>query len=228
MHPSLAGFVAKARAGTPLRVVAFGDSIAFGSQIDPARDESLAFPAQWHEAMKSVWPGCDIAVVNKGVPGNRIDDAHARFARDVVAESPDLVIVEFGINDCWDGPERIGHFETRLRELVARLKTETGAAIVLLTANMLNHDFDAESVKLAWFAEKTASVQNAGWTRDYMERVRAVARESGVPLADGYARWEAARAAGTDTDVLLVNRANHPGREGHRLLAEPLIELFTG
>ncbi len=227
MHPSLVDFTARLRSTEPVHVVMFGDSITFGSQVDPERDESIAFPSQWLVAIKSMFPGCQVTLLNKGIPGNKIDDAHERLERDVIAESPNLVVVEFGINDCWDGPEQIDHFEERLRELVDRIRSESRAALVLLTANMLNHEYDDESRRLAWFAEKTATVQSAGWTRDYMDRIRIVARETDIPLADGYARWESARAGGVNTDALLANRANHPNREGHRLLAEPLIELFS-
>ena len=83
-----------------------------------------------------------------------------------------------------------------------------------------------EALAKAWFAETSARAQNAGWTTDYMNRVRRVAARLDIPLADGYARWEAARRAGVDTDTLLANGANHPNAAGHHLLAEALLKIL--
>ena len=226
MHASLGRFCARLAAGEPVTALMFGTSITFGSQVDPARDEEAAYPSQWRDAMLARFPGARLEVLNRGAPGSKIANAHERLEA-VLAEKPDLLVVEYGINDCWEGAEGIDEFESSLRLLVERLRIAAAAPVILLTANMLNHRSSPEALELAWFAEKTAEVQTAGWTAAYMDCVRRIARDEGLPLADGYASWEAARAAGVDTDGLLANMANHPNREGHRLLAEALSALFV-
>lgn len=227
MHPSLRPFYENLTRDVEQRAVIFGDSIAFGSQVDPAFDHEIVFHRQWRDALQAHIPAMRLSVENRGVPGNKIDDALARVDRDVLALAPSLVVVEFGINDCWDGPDRIDHYEEGLRGLVERLRAGGTTALVFLTANGLNHAATPEALALAWFAEKTAHAQNAGWVDAYMDRMRRVAADVDLPVADGYARWEAARAAGVDTDLYLANRANHPNREGHRLLAEALQDCFS-
>jgi len=226
MHPSLRPFYDNLKHGVEERAVMFGDSITFGSQVDPGFDHDIVFHRQWHDALAKRIPGLRLTVENRGVPGNKIADALARVDRDVLALAPSLVVVEFGINDCWDGPDRIDEYEEGLRRLVDRLRGGGADTLVFLTANLLNHAVSPEALSLAWFAEKTAHAQNAGWMDAYMDRMRRVAGDVDIPLADGHARWKAARAAGTDTDLLLANKANHPNREGHRLLAEALLECF--
>jgi lysophospholipase L1-like esterase len=225
MHPSLTRFRERLVAGEPVTATMFGTSITFGSQVDPARDEAIAFPSQWREAMLDRYVAAQLTVLNRGVPGTKIAQAHERL-ESVLAERPDLVVVEYGINDCWEGAAGIDAFESGLRLLVERLRVAAVAPFILMTANMLNHRSSPEALKLAWFADKTAEVQTEGWTEAYMECVRRMARDAGLPLADGYAQWEAARAAGVDTDALLANLANHPNREGHRLLAASLVAVF--
>jgi lysophospholipase L1-like esterase len=227
MHEQLVPFVEALKQGRSQVVVFFGDSITFGSQIDPNRDESLAFPAQWLEMLRERIPNAPIEAHNRGVPGNRLEHALERLDRDVLALQPDLVVIEFGINDCWEGLELLHHFETRLGDLVEAIRAGSQAVPVLLTANMMNYHTSNEARAMAWFARRTAQVQNDGWTDAYMEGVRRVAARLNVPLADGYARWQQARASGLDTDTLLANKANHPTREGHRLLALALLELVA-
>lgn len=226
MHPSLKNFSERLARGERLKAVMFGTSITFGSQVDPEFDPDVTFHSQWHGTIREKIPNQNLAILNKGLPGSKIADALARVERDVIAERPDLVVVEFGINDCWDGPEKLADFEAGLRRLVATLRERLAAPVIFLTANMLNHGVSAAALELAWFAEKTAHAQNSGWTLAYMDAVRRVARDNDLPLADGYAVWEAERAAGIDTDALLINRANHPSFVGHALLTEALQKVF--
>jgi len=226
MHPSLRALVEKLERGEPASVIAFGDSITWGSQIDPSRDESIVYHKQWHQRMAQRYPRMKLTIVNRGVPGHKIGDAHARVQSEVIEKRPNGVIVAFGINDCWDGPQKAELFERELERLVGRIREGCDASIILMTTNMLNFSSSDAARKLAWFADKTAAAQNAGWTDDYMQRVRNVAQRSDVPLADGYAKWQTARAAGVDTDALLANLANHPNRQGHELLADALCEVF--
>ena len=227
MHRTLEPISAKFRSGDAVTVVAFGDSITAGSQIDPERDESIVYHKQWHDRLAAEHAKLNLTIVNRGVPGHKIDHAHERVAAEVIEPNPDAVIVAFGINDCWDGPERIDHFERELSRLVWRIRSGArSTAIILMTTNMLNHRSSPEALKLAWFAEQTAAVQTSGWTTHYMNRVREVAGERDVPLADGYKRWEQARVRGVDTDSLLANLANHPNRDGHALLAEALYDVL--
>jgi lysophospholipase L1-like esterase len=227
MHASLRPIVEKFERGEPVTVIAFGDSITWGSQVDPARDESLVYHKQWRDRLAQRYPKLELTIVNRGVPGHKIGDAHERVDREVIEQDADAVIVAFGINDCWDGPEKAQAFEDELGRLVERIRAGCSAAIILMTTNMLNYRSSDEAMNLAWFAQNTAQAQNAGWTDDYMQRVRNVASRLAVALADGYAKWQAARQSGVDTDALLANLANHPNRQGHALLADALDEVFT-
>jgi lysophospholipase L1-like esterase len=216
---------AKLRRGEPVTVVAFGDGVTAGCTIDPQRDESIAYHRQWHERLAAEKPQLKLTIVNRGELGQTVDEAHERVGRDVIDVKPDVVLVAFGVNDCRTGPERIDHFERELSRLVWRIR-QSRTAVVLMTTNMLNFRTTPQALALAPFAQQTAAVQTAGWTTHYVNRVREIAAERDVPLADGYAKWEAARARGVDTDTLLINGANHPNRQGHAMLAEALYDVL--
>jgi len=225
VHRTLEPISAKLRRGEAVTVVAFGDGVTAGCTIDPQRDESITYHRQWHDRLAADNPHLKLTIINRGELGQTIDDAHERLDRDVINAKPEVVIVAFGVNDCRTGPERIDHFERELSRLVWRIR-QSRTAVVLMTTNMLNFRATPEAIALAPFAQQTAAVQTAGWTTHYVNRVREIAAERDVPLADGYAQWSAARARGVDTDALLINRANHPDRAGHALLADALYDAL--
>lgn len=74
-----------------ISIVGFGDSTIAERQgvstyIDQLRDR---FSQR----------GVFIDLLNKGARGDRTDNARERFAADVLCVNPDIVIIQFGIND---------------------------------------------------------------------------------------------------------------------------------
>lgn len=228
MHPDLVPILERFRTGRATHMVAFGDSITAGSQIGRTPDASIVYHKQWHDKMAARYPALNMRIDNRGVPGDRINNAHERVQADVIDASPDIIIVAFGINDTWLGPDNIDLFESEYVRLIERIRAAIpSTTIVLMTTNMYAFEVAPDALELAWFARDTARYQNDGWTDVYMGRVRQIARSAGLPLADGYKEWENARNAGIDTDALLANKANHPNKAGHRLLADGLLRLFN-
>jgi lysophospholipase L1-like esterase len=57
----------------------------------------------------------DVVIVNAGVGGTESDYGALRVRRDVLAQNPDLVVVDYAVND---GPEGISSFESLIRILL--------------------------------------------------------------------------------------------------------------
>ena len=96
----------EASARPTITIVALGDSTTAGSPgfhspleapPDGAGDPRSQY-GYWITQRHPEW-----RVLNKGVWGQRSDQMLARFDRDVVAESPDVVIILAGINDLYQG-----------------------------------------------------------------------------------------------------------------------------
>ncbi len=113
-------------AGTPLKIVAFGDSLTAGYKL--AADE--AFPAVLEKALRR--DGFDVRIVNAGVSGDTTSDGLARFDW-TFADGADGAILELGANDMLRG------LDTRLTRqtldaILGRLKARK---IPVLIAGML-------------------------------------------------------------------------------------------
>lgn len=97
----------------------------------------------WLTQLAIELPNADI--VNAGVGGDQIDDVDTRFEADVVAEAPDYVIFDIGVNDCYSPPSSIfdpnslAFFVRVLHKLVNRC-VEIGARPIVIGLPPLGED----------------------------------------------------------------------------------------
>jgi len=81
--------------GEPLTVVAIGSSSTAGAG---ASSPAASYPNRLETELKERFPGHDITVLNRGINGEETDQMMARFAADVMAEHPQLVLWQVGTN----------------------------------------------------------------------------------------------------------------------------------
>jgi hypothetical protein len=102
----LPNFLDKVAKGGDLKVAYFGGSITAQSGW---RVQTLAW-------MKETWPQAKFAEVNAAIGGTGSDLGVFRFRRDVLDQKPDLIFVEFAVNDGGASPQAI----TRCMEGIVR------------------------------------------------------------------------------------------------------------
>ena len=113
--------------GEPLTIVAVGSSSTSGAG---ASSPAASYPSRLAAELKQRFPASDIAVLNRGVGGEETQQMMARFATDVIAARPDLVLWQVGTNSVLRDHPLLPH-SVLLREGIARLK-EAGADVVLM------------------------------------------------------------------------------------------------
>ncbi len=212
-------------------IVAFSDSTTAPRQVD---GQTLAvYPAVLQRLLLE--RGIGAAVVNAGVPGNTTEDARARFETEVIGRRPDLVIIQFGLNDSavdLEGGEtepRVSRerYEENLTWFVRRLK-EQDIGVILMTPNPGR-----------WTPELLRRYGRPPYhpadpwgfnvlNTTYAGSVRRIARSARVPLVDVYRSWEEYDAIeGCRADDLLLD-GRHPGDRGHQLMADMLAGAIEG
>jgi lysophospholipase L1-like esterase len=113
--------------GEPLMVVAIGSSSTTGVG---ASSPAMSYPSRLSVELKQQFPGRDITVLNRGVNGQETHEMVARFATDVIAAHPDLVLWQVGTNSVLrDHPLR--PHSILLRDGIVQLK-EAGTDVVLI------------------------------------------------------------------------------------------------
>lgn len=126
-------------ANEPIRLVFFGDSICVGQGISIHKGWvpriSAMLEALGHES------GRELLIENASVSGNTTRQALERMAYQVQSHGVDMLLIQFGMNDCnhWEsdrGLPRVSKeaFRANLQEIIARGR-RFGAQRVILNTN---------------------------------------------------------------------------------------------
>jgi acyl-CoA thioesterase-1 len=113
--------------GEPLTIVAIGSSSTAGAGASSA---AMTYPSRLAVELHQHFPGHAITVLNRGVNGEETDEMMARFAKDVIAVHPQLVLWQVGTNSVLrDHP--LNPHEAELHEGIEELKA-ADADVVLI------------------------------------------------------------------------------------------------
>ena len=106
------------KARQPISIVAIGGASTIGQA---AGSPDLSYPHRLGEDLAKAFPDSPVTVTNKGVPRQAAKQMFERFATDVFAEDPVLVIWEVGVNDAVRGTD-IDEFAQTLQDGLDELK----------------------------------------------------------------------------------------------------------
>lgn len=214
-----------APSGLSRRIIFFGDSICFGQGVSTNQTwvVRLAIAA---EGLYGTGENAPV-VYNLSVNGQTSRQALDRIAYDVQSHGVDLMVLQFGLNDCnyWvtdRGLPRVGEqsFIASLHEIIDRA-IWFGARRVLLHTNHLTTKVleDKDFFKVSY----------ADSNRHYNELIRKVARAAPpqVQLVDIEAEWDRRLADGKMTvQDLLFRDGIHLNAAGHALYYEIVAPPF--
>jgi len=213
----------------PFTVVAFGDSTT------APRGSLVVYADLLSEELGAGGGDRPVRVVNAGLGSDTTETARARVEADVLAREPDVVIVQFGINDAavdvWRGASEPRVARERYRENLAYLAREVkarGARVVLMTPNPLSWTDELRKLYGKPPYEPEAPDGLNVVLRDYAACAREVAEAEGVALVDVYRAFEEHGAAeGRSVGELLLD-GMHPNAAGHELVARLLVGELEG
>jgi acyl-CoA thioesterase-1 len=219
----------------PLTIVALGDSTTAIDDWSGLRVPT--YPGLLPGALVAY--GVAARVVNAGICDTTTRDARERLDRDVRAHAPDLVVVQFGINDSWiDAGEgrrepRLSRDEYRdnLRH-IARTLVADGALVVLMTPNPMRwvaggyvEVFRGHPGLLDTEAERGIDAL----LDVYAQEVRDLACSESIPLVDVHAAFEeyGDEAGQSVHDLLMEDDGIHPNAAGQRLVCRVLAPAIA-
>jgi lysophospholipase L1-like esterase len=212
----------------PVLIIPFGDSVTQGCMGIDVIDHSGVYHNRLKQMLELVYPQTTFSVYNAGVNGASASSSLARLDRDVIRHDPDLVILAFCLNDARGNLEMLDQYERNMRQIILTICSKTQADIIILTPNfMALHETPKIVMEHRSFAPAILACQNSGILKVYVEKLRELAQEFAIPLADVYAKWETFQAAGVDTTAWLINGLNHPDTERQSFIADTVFKLIT-
>ena len=136
----------------PVTVVAIGGASTMGKA---AGSPDLSYPHRMEQDLAKDFPKDKITVVNKGVPKQSAKDMFDRFAADVFAADPVLVVWEVGIIDAVRGTE-IDDFTNTLQSGIDALKNKAVDTI------LMDMQFSPNSATVINFEAYLKALHNVG------------------------------------------------------------------
>ncbi|NUN70725.1 MAG: SGNH/GDSL hydrolase family protein [Bacteroidetes bacterium] len=220
-------------------IVVFGDSISRGVIYDEEKKRHSLLLESFTNLVKERLSG---VVFNAAKFGSTLVEGLQRLQSDVLQRKPDIVLIEFGGNDCdfeWDAiaedpakeyspkTERKTFYE-QLTELVAKLN---GMNIIPVLVSL--PPLDAEKY-FRWVSRSSDQAQQNilkyignisriySWHEQYNAAILRVAEETKTRLIDIRSSFLQAE----DYTKLICLDGIHPNKEGHRIIAEKILNYI--
>ncbi len=189
-----------------LNIVFHGHSVPTGYAVTPVVNTLEAYPHKLLTALKSHYHNAVINVITTSIGGEQSESGEARFKDEVLTHRPDVLFIDYAVNDRNIGLERS---ERAWRKMIeAALKKEV--KVILLTPTPdLNEDILDDNSKL----------------EAHSQLIRRLAAEYHIGLVDSFARFKQRAEEGEDL-MHYMSQKNHPNPAGHNLVASEIITWF--
>ena len=204
----LAGVIAELQQPWPhnrtVNIVCHGHSVPAGYFHTPTVNTFNAYPALLHQAIAARFPLAVTNVIVTAIGGENAESGAARFERDVLSLKPDVVTIDYALNDRGIGLDR-----ARIAWVSMIRKAQTaGVKVILLTptGDLTSHlDDPKDPLNL------------------HANQIRALAAEYHVGLVDSLSAYQRYVHTGGHLKDLM-SQVNHPNRKGHELVTTELLK----
>jgi acyl-CoA thioesterase I len=189
-----------------LNLVVHGHSVPAGYFKTPEVRPFDSYPHLWHRRLKAQFPHAVLNVIVTAIGGENSESGAARFERDVLSLRPDLITIDYALNDRRLGLEKAARAWSQMIE-AAKAKN---IPLILLTPTGDTSARWGDSTDPLW---------------QHAAQIRRLAERHGVGLADSLAAFER-YIIGSGKLADLMSQVNHPNRLGHDLVTGELMRWF--
>ncbi|MDR2641863.1 MAG: SGNH/GDSL hydrolase family protein [Planctomycetaceae bacterium] len=189
-----------------IQLVFHGHSVPAGYFKTPNVQSFQAYPLLVHHAVKEVYPFAILNAINTSIGGENSESGAARFNRDVLTHCPDVIFIDYALNDRGIGLERAKKAWESMIETALAQKIK----IILLTPTP---DWSVNILD-----NKTPLAQHA-------QQIRGLAAKYNVGLVDSYAAFREKVQNGENIRDYL-SQINHPNEKGHRIVTSLIMQYL--
>lgn len=189
-----------------IHLVFHGHSVPSGYSATPIVNTLGAYPHLTLKIIKEKFPTAVVNVITTSIGGEQSEQGEKRMATDVLSMKPDLLFIDYALNDRNIGLKRT---ETAWRKMIEQA-LKYGCKLILLTPTPdLSEDILNDEAPLAGYALL----------------IRSLAAEYKVGLVDSYIIFKKMKQNGSNlADYMAQN--NHPNERGHQVVATEISKWF--
>lgn len=191
----MSGVFQKIESENKLGIVYLGGSITMGCNADPEENRYVNLSAKW---WNKKFPGSEITFFNAGIGATTSQFGAARVQRDVLDKDPDLVFIEFSVNDDDD----LTFMET-YESLVRRILKHKSVKAVIIINNLF---YDT--------GKNAQGIHNA------------VGIHYGLPIVSMRDYIYPQILSGDIDRSIYTDDMLHPKNIGHKTIAEIIVDLL--
>jgi len=191
-----------------VNIVCHGHSVPAGYFATPYVNTFSAYPHLLHRLIKERFPFAVCNVIVSAIGGETAQQGAARFERDVLACRPDVITIDYSLNDRADGLEKArAAWESMIERAL-----EKEIKVILCTPTWENSYYTrGESWQLL---------------QQHAQQVRQLAQRYNLGLADSFEAF-ARQIERPEQLARYLSHVNHPTEAGHVLVAEEIAKYFV-
>ena len=160
--------------------------------------------------------------VGAGIGGNKVYDLYLRMDSDVLAKSPDIVVIYIGVNDVWHkvsygtgtDPDK---FERFYNAIIRRLRDKK-ISVILCTPAVIGEKTDFTN-------------QQDGDLNKYSVIIREIAKQNSLPLVDlrqKFLEYDKQNNSENKEQGILTRDRVHLNAKGNQLVADEMWKTIKG
>lgn len=193
-------------ANRTLNIVFHGHSVPSGYFHGGIVNSMQAYPHLTFHGLKTQYPLTVLNVITTSIGGEQAEQGEKRFADEVLTHRPDVLFIDYALNDRSIGLERS---EKAWRKMI-EMALEKNVKVILLTPTPdLREDILDEHAPLEAHAEM----------------IRRLASEYHVGLVDSYRLFQNKAKEGEELKRYM-SQNNHPNSAGHGCVAAEILTWF--
>ncbi len=189
-----------------IHIVCHGHSVPAGYFQTPIVDTINSYPHLLHQRLKSQYPYAVINVIVTAIGGENSESGAKRFETEVLTLRPDVITIDYGLNDRGIGPAKA---KENLTAMILKAKAR-GIKVLLLTPT----------------ADLRAGINDPkDPLNQQAEMIRNLAVSEQVGLVDSLKSFQTYVSNGGKLEEIM-SQVNHPNRKGHELVVNALMDWF--
>ncbi|MBK5721772.1 glycoside hydrolase family 88 protein [Dysgonomonas sp. Marseille-P4677] len=189
-----------------INIVFHGHSVPSGYFNTPTVNSLHSYPYLTLKAIKNCYANAVINVITTAIGGENSEQGSVRFERKVLNHLPDVLFIDYALNDRNIGIQRS---EEAWRSMIEKA-IDKGIKVILMTPTPdLSEDITANETAL----------------QRYSNKIRELAKEYKLGLIDSYMAFKEKKKNGEDLKVYM-SQSNHPNERGHEVVKDLILEYF--